>query len=632
MSDTASDIRVSRLDATDTSGRQGRGAAFSRRTGGELQEKYKLLEEVGQGGMAVVYRGFDTLLEREVAIKILHPHLAKEEESKQRFQREAHAVAKLRHDNILEIYDYSGIESDESFIVTEFIRGQTLKAFLNRTPISHPEIAAMIVFEVASALDHAHGLGIIHRDIKPENIMIRSDGRIKLMDFGIAQIVDVRKLTVTGQLLGSPAYMAPELVRGKPLDFRSDVFSTGTLLYQLATGELPFKGRNPHEVLKRIADGNYVTPEVANPVVDAKMGSILRKALAHEPEDRYQTIDDLRRDLSAFLADVGIMDPRRELAAYFVDTMIYSRELQDRVVSAVSVLGENALKRGEKVAALAYFDRVLCTDPRNAAIIAHLDRFSRQRRLGRVIAVLILALGLGVAGWLIVTYWPARPLPALLAQDGGTPVGDVSKDLPATSLDPTSLDGGQLLDHPFLRDLVSPRTDRPKRRIVKPPRRPNVHLGPVGASRTIEILPHPKAVTIFLGKRRLGDYGPDLQRITVPPGAQTLTFRNEACCFDKVVHLGKGRAPKTLRVTLAWKPARLTIRLVPPRPDAVIAVGKIIARPGRAVTVSIPAASLDGRTAVDVNVSAVGFVAVSRHVAVRANHNQTLTLSLARTP
>lgn len=182
-------------------------------------QKYKLLEEVGQGGMAVVYRGIDTTLNREVAIKILHPHLAKEEESKQRFQREAQAVAKLHHDNILEIYDYSGESSNESYIVTEFIHGVTLMDFLARHPISHPEIAAMIICEVCLALAHAHNFSVIHRDIKPENIMIRQDGRVKLMDFGIAQMVDLHKLTVTGQLLGSPAYMSPELVQGDSSTF-----------------------------------------------------------------------------------------------------------------------------------------------------------------------------------------------------------------------------------------------------------------------------------------------------------------------------------------------------------------------------------------------------------------------------
>jgi serine/threonine-protein kinase len=203
----------------------------------KIPERYRLLHEVGQGGMAVVYRAVDETLKREVAIKILHQHLASEPESKARLQREAQSVAKLRHENILEIFDYSGPDSPSSYIVTEFIDGQTLKDFIAR-PLAYPEVAALVAVEIGGALSHAHSAGIIHRDVKPENVMIRKDGVLKLMDFGIAQVVDLQRMTVTGQLLGSPAYMAPELIEGKPLDFRTDVFAVGIMLYQLATGSL----------------------------------------------------------------------------------------------------------------------------------------------------------------------------------------------------------------------------------------------------------------------------------------------------------------------------------------------------------------------------------------------------------
>src|SRR5207237_7288085 len=177
----------------------------------------------------IVYRAQDETLKRVVAIKVLHQHLAAEPESKARLEREAQAVAKLRHDNILEIFDYSGLDSQSAYIVTEFIDGQTLKQFLTGHPLRHPELAALISIEVCRALAHAHGVGVLHRDVKPENIMIREDGLLKLMDFGISQIVDAQRMTVTGQLLGSPAYMAPEHVEGRPLDFRTDVFSVGIL-------------------------------------------------------------------------------------------------------------------------------------------------------------------------------------------------------------------------------------------------------------------------------------------------------------------------------------------------------------------------------------------------------------------
>ena len=327
----------------------------------EQLEKYRLLEEVGHGGMAVVYRGVDTALDREVAVKVLHPHLANQPESKQRFHREAQAVAKLHHDNILEIYDYSGMDSGRSYIVTEFIHGQTLKEFLRHRPISHPEIAVMIVLEVSEALNHAHSFGVIHRDIKPENIMIREDGRVKLTDFGIAHIVDVHGLTVTGQLLGSPAYMCPELVEGRPLDFRSDLFSLGTLLYQLATGKLPFSGKNAHEILKRIVEGKFQAPEVANPIVGPELGKVIRKTLAHSPQERYGSVSELQNDLRKFLDDVEVEDPREELKEYFRDPTAYGLAFQDRAVKALTARGKAALRQGHTQQAVS--TSIACSVP-----------------------------------------------------------------------------------------------------------------------------------------------------------------------------------------------------------------------------------------------------------------------------
>ena len=213
---------------------------------GQVLDKYELLERVGQGGMAVVYRGLDRSLKRVVAVKILHKHLADYQEARDRFEREAQAVAKLRHENILEIFDYAAKPESEAYIVTEFIDGQTLKQVITDRPIAFPELGAMLIIQVGRALAHAHAGGILHRDVKPENIMIRTDGVVKLMDFGISHMVDLERLTVTGQLLGSPAYMAPEHVEGRPLDFRTDVFAAGIVLYQLCVGKLPFEGKNPH--------------------------------------------------------------------------------------------------------------------------------------------------------------------------------------------------------------------------------------------------------------------------------------------------------------------------------------------------------------------------------------------------
>src|SRR3569623_1835509 len=277
--------------------------------------RYRLIEEVGQGGMAVVYRATDDTLKRDVAIKVLHRHLSAERESKVRLAREAQAVAKLRHDNILEIYDYSGGDAEAAYIVTEFIDGQTLKQFLGDHAVRHPEIAALIAAELAGALQHAHGLGVIPRDITPENVMIRKDGMLKLLDFGSAQVIDLERMTVTGQLLGSPAYMAPELVEGKPLDVRTDVFSVGILLYQMATGSLPFSGKNPHEELKRITEGRFADPRGLNPLISAGLARIIARALARLQSDRYDTMAAMEADLNAELADAGLGPSREELVS-----------------------------------------------------------------------------------------------------------------------------------------------------------------------------------------------------------------------------------------------------------------------------------------------------------------------------
>jgi len=387
---------------------------------GQILDKYELIEKVGQGGMAVVYRGLDRSLKREVAVKVLHQHLADHPEARNRFEREAQAVAKLRHENILEIFDYSGVDSDESYIVTEFIDGQTLKEFVSKRAIAYPETAAMIAAQVCRALAHAHGLGILHRDIKPENIMIRSDGVLKLMDFGIAQMLDTDRLTMTGQLLGSPAYMSPEHVEGKPLDVRTDVFSVGILLYQLTTGELPFKGRNPHEILKRIAECEYAEPRTLNPKIGKQLTRIIKRAMAREKEDRYASVNQMLSDLEEFLDGSGLPDTRPELARFFASPASYEIALRARLVSTLTRQGREALA-DNKAKALEYFDRVLTIDPDNADVLAEIDRMSKRQR-----GVRIAALFGGIAALAGVAYLGQRAFRG--GEERAAPIASVGAD------------------------------------------------------------------------------------------------------------------------------------------------------------------------------------------------------------
>jgi serine/threonine-protein kinase len=238
----------------------------------------------------VVYRGRVKHLPRDVAVKVLHGFLAKQEDARQRFHREAVAVAKLHHPGIVEIFDYSGPDAPETYIVTELISGSTLRDFFDKHgPFPHPEMGALIIAELCRPLAHAHEQGVIHRDLKPENVMVTLDGHLKLMDFGIAQIQDGQKLTLTGTLLGSPAHMAPEVIDGERPDARADVFSLGTMLYWLAVGKLPFSAPNLRP-LRRILRASTTIPRswaahrqqtgqghspVPGPIRDARYGSVL---------------------------------------------------------------------------------------------------------------------------------------------------------------------------------------------------------------------------------------------------------------------------------------------------------------------------------------------------------------------
>jgi tRNA A-37 threonylcarbamoyl transferase component Bud32 len=374
---------------------------------GQVLDKYELLERVGQGGMAIVYRGIDRQLKRVVAIKVLHKHLADYQEARDRFEREAQAVAKLRHENILEIFDYSGADAAEaaggSYIVTEFIDGQTLKQRFTERAITFPEIGAMIVLQVCRALAHAHAGGILHRDVKPENIMIRTDGIVKLMDFGISHMVDLERLTVTGQLLGSPAYMAPEHVEGRPLDFRTDVFAAGIVMYQLTVGRLPFEGKNPHEVLKRIAECRFVDPRQANPRIGNRLGRVILRAMAAQPADRFQAIGEMVVALEGYLDESGIAADKvaSELGRYFEAPAAYEQALKDRMIDHLTRRGQQQLAKdgSASAAALDVFDRVLTLDPHNAKVLDILGGLHRRKRLRTH------AIAVGFAGVLAACAW-----------------------------------------------------------------------------------------------------------------------------------------------------------------------------------------------------------------------------------
>lgn len=266
---------------------------------------YRLVRKIGQGGMSVVYEAFDERLKRSVALKLLHPFLAQAPEYKTRFLREAQAVARLTHPNILQIYDVS--HGDQLYIVTELLSGGTLsEKAQNINFVEVPELGAMIMCQIAKALEHAHSRGIIHRDIKPDNIMITSDGQLKLMDFGIASIGSDESLTQTGTLLGSLAHVAPEVIKGEQATPRSDVYSLSTVFFWLLSGHLPFKGDSPHSLLKAIVDKPAHKIQQLSAYITDSLALIIERGMHKDPKERFNSANDLALAIENALIKMGL--------------------------------------------------------------------------------------------------------------------------------------------------------------------------------------------------------------------------------------------------------------------------------------------------------------------------------------
>lgn len=380
--------------------------------------RYRILEQLGQGGMSVVYKGLDTTLDREVAVKVLHPHLSGRPESRKRLEREAKAVARLRHPNILEVFDFSGEGSADSYLVTEYIRGVTLRQFITDEALQPPEVAAMVVHELASALAHAHEAGILHRDLKPENVMVRDDGVLKLMDFGIAKILDRdEKMTMTGALVGSPAHMAPEIIEGEEAGAEADVFSLGTMLYLFATGRLPFVAPNTTATLKKILDSVYDDPRQVMPTVSDELAEIIDQCLRRQPSERFPNAVKLRDALAEMLAGVGVTRPHEELTKFFLDPKAYRKELTPRITSALLARAEQLIADKKSAKAMSALNQVLAHEPSNSRasellgqMRARKQREVRIQKLRRAVVLAVSAVVLTGAGIAAVT-WATRPQP-----------------------------------------------------------------------------------------------------------------------------------------------------------------------------------------------------------------------------
>lgn len=264
--------------------------------------KYEVVERIGRGGMAEVYRGYHAALDRYVAIKLLHPFLADDPEFKDRFEKEAKNVAKLRHPNIVQVFDFEHDNNGESYyMVMELINGPTLKDLLQEKSVIAQRFsiheASRIIADTSNALAYAHKRGMIHRDIKPANIMLDEDERVVLTDFGIAKIVTGGNFTASGGMVGTPAYMAPEQGLGEAGDERSDIYSLGVMLYQMVTGELPFDADTPLAIILKHVNDEIPDPREYVPDLPAWLVDTIYTCLSKEPEKRYQSATTLLNNI-----------------------------------------------------------------------------------------------------------------------------------------------------------------------------------------------------------------------------------------------------------------------------------------------------------------------------------------------
>jgi eukaryotic-like serine/threonine-protein kinase len=531
--------------------------------------KFELLDEIGHGGMATVYRARDLRLGREVAVKLIHPHLRENKEVAARFVAEARTVAKLRHPGIVEVFDVSDDASDkERYLVAELVRGPSLRKILADHPEMPPEIGACFGALLSDALAHAHAAGIVHRDVKPENVLVESDAahetaRVKLTDFGIAKILDAQGVTSTGQVLGSPAHMAPEQIEGGNVDVRTDVFSLGVLIYECMAGRLPFEGKNPAQVLKKVLECSYAPADKIRPTVGARWGAILAGAIARDPADRYADIQALGADLRRELSEAGIEDLSKEIYRYLNDPAAYEKALVPALVDTLIARAQKARRKRDVRAAAADLNRAVAYRPDDPDLLRQVTALAQGQ--WRRLAMRRIAIGAGVA----VVVAAGVPLTARLLRrtTRDAPILPVVQS--AERSDPTASVAPLSSTSPVA--SVTPSTHVPRLAI------PTI-VRPVAVTelrdRVVLITAVPKTAFVSIDRGPASEVGFNGKQVKLPAGKHTFYFSpppsaDTSCCDPVSLALdiegddGSGK-PKVVHGSLVLHPAKLTLTGAPP--------------------------------------------------------------------
>ncbi len=525
--------------------------------------------------MATVYRARDKRLGREVAVKVIHHHLRENQEVAARFVSEARAVAKVKHPSIVEVYDVSDTDESERYLVQELVRGTTLRQLLAKHGFLPAEVAAAMAVEVGTALEHAHGLGVIHRDVKPENVLLdlpteAQSGtesalvpRVKITDFGIAKLLDVQGVTSTGQVLGSPAHMAPEQIEGGDVNACADVFGLGVLLYEAMVGKLPFDGKNPAQVLRRVLDGTFTPADRARPTVGAGLSQIVSKALARDASDRYPSARALTDALKSELKKLGFHEPRREIFDFLRDSQAYQQSYEPRLLSELVKLATAARANKDFVSAAAAFNRALAFRPDDADLLRQVAQIAQGERLRlaltRLAAAVVVSASLIGVVFGIVVWLRSRP----------------SRSIATSS--PSAVPSGQLGSpsaHSAEAAPPSPADSAEPRR--QDAARHSGHVRPAASAVTTAVetatvrvlVDGPKNATVKVDGQDIVWFGPP-HELSVGPHTFEFVPPNEECCVApqtmtvNVVHPNDPSEVQTVRGTIEFKPAVIDFQGLP---------------------------------------------------------------------
>jgi len=553
---------------------------------GSVIDKYEVLQKLGEGATATVYRGRHLSIGRDVAIKVLHPHLSASTRYRERFNREARAVGRLSHENIVSILDYSGQTADDCYIVTELVDGATLQALLEEHGRIPSELACLIGIELCHALAFAHAASVIHRDIKPENVMIRRDGRVKLMDFGVARVLDEGQITLDGSLLGSPAYMSPQQALDEKLDGRSDLFSLGTVLFYAVTGTVPFSGSNASVILRNIIDGQRLEVHAINPSVAPALASVIDRLLQPRPDDRYASAQDTAEALDAVLAESGIAHDHAtvNLRSWLVAPRETEAALDAHLRAHLLARGKERLAANDAVGALQLFNRLLAIDEDNAEVLPLIQSLHApapsRRKAGIWMSAAAVALFLvGTLAWWLYPRQPVESAPPVVAT--ASVVAPEPAAAPPPPAAPEALPPGPVLPVSTKPAPVSPQLKKlaaaPEKASVAAAVAPEV-VAALPGSITLELL---KPAEVWLDGKRVGVFrtgpssewvGTRARPLEVQAGTHTLELRNSgAVPYVEEFTIGAGES-RLVKAELKEKPTVFIIHAGMPR-DCTLTVG-----------------------------------------------------------